>query len=327
MTKRLFNPAAVAEAGQQGGSNEGLDNKGLSVFVTGSSGLVGKRLCVALQDDGHQVKRVVRSTKQDGPRAVVWNPSADEIDPTIFNGADAVVHLAGESIADKRWSTAQKKVILDSRAKSTRNLAEALAALDNPPKTLVCASAIGFYGSRGDEQLTEESETGDGFLAEVCRAWEDACQPARDAGIRVVNIRIGMVVARDGGALAKMLTPFKMGAGGILGSGKQYMSWIEVDDLVRLIEYTITEESLDGPVNAVAPKPITNFEFTKALGRVLGRPTIFPMPAFAARLAFGEMADELLLSSARVFPKRATDAGFVFARPEIESALRYVLKK
>lgn len=317
----------MAEAGQQGGSNEGLDNKGLSVFVTGSSGLVGKRLCVALQDDGHQVKRVVRSTKQDGPRAVVWNPSADEIDPTIFNGADAVVHLAGESIADKRWSTAQKKVILDSRAKSTRNLAEALAALDNPPKTLVCASAIGFYGSRGDEQLTEESETGDGFLAEVCRAWEDACQPARDAGIRVVNIRIGMVVARDGGALAKMLTPFKMGAGGILGSGKQYMSWIEVDDLVRLIEYTITEESLDGPVNAVAPKPITNFEFTKALGRVLGRPTIFPMPAFAARLAFGEMADELLLSSARVFPKRATDAGFVFARPEIESALRYVLKK
>lgn len=326
MSERHLSPTAT-EAGQNLVSNGSTVPGVLRVHVTGSSGLVGRRLCLSLQDNGHEVRRLVRRKDETGPRALLWNPAGDQVDQAVLEGADVVVHLAGENIADKRWSDKQKRVIRESRTTSTANLARTIAAMENPPATFVCASAIGFYGSRGDEQLDESSEPGEGFLADVCKGWENACEPARQAGVRVVNVRTGMVLSGDGGALAKMLTPFRMGVGGVLGSGKQYMSWIEVDDLVRLIVFSMTATSLKGPVNAVAPKPVTNKEFTKTLGRVLGRPTIMPMPAFAARLAFGEMADELLLSSARVYPKQAEESGFRFLHADLESALRHTLDK
>jgi uncharacterized protein (TIGR01777 family) len=239
---------------------------------------------------------------------------------------DAVVHLAGENIASARWTERQKARIRDSRVKATGLLCNLLARYSPPPKALVCASAIGYYGDRGDEILKEESAPGSGFLSDVCREWEAATQPAVERGIRVVNLRIGMVLSALGGGLAKMLTPFKLGAGGVMGSGRQYMSWIAVDDLVDAIHFALTHESLRGPANAVAPSPVTNREFTRTLGRVLSRPTPFPMPAFAARLAFGEMADALLLASTRVQPARLLASGFTFRYPDLEGALRHLLR-
>jgi len=237
------------------------------------------------------------------------------------------VHLAGEPIAEGRWTQEKKRRILESRVKGTRLIAETLAKLNEKPRVLVSASAIGFYGDRGDEVLLEESASGEDFLSEVCREWEKATLAASQAGIRVVHLRIGIVLSAEGGALAKMLTPFKLGVGGRVGGGRQYMSWITLDDLVGVIRRALADESLRGPVNAVAPQAVTNEEFTKALGRVLGRPTFLPVPAFAARLAFGEMADALLLSSARVEPARLKEAGYEFSQTEVEGALRHVLKK
>jgi hypothetical protein len=236
-----------------------------------------------------------------------------------------VVHLAGENIASGRWNAARKARIRDSRVEGTALLARTLAELENPPSVLVCASAIGYYGDRGDEVLTEDSIPADDFLGTVCREWEAASAPAAEAGIRVVSLRFGVILARSGGALAKMLTPFKMGAGGKVGSGQQFMSWISLDDAVRTIDHAIATSDLSGPVNAVSPNPVTNAEFTRALGGELRRPTVLPMPAFAARLAFGEMADALLLASARVQPKRLVESGFEFRHPEIAPALRAVL--
>jgi uncharacterized protein len=302
----------------------------MKVIVTGSTGLVGRALVRSLLADGHEVTRLVRGGAQGfrapGTAAVHWDPERGEIDAKELEGHDAAVHLAGESIAEGRWDDEKKRRILESRVKGTRLLAEALAGLNVKPKVLVSASAVGFYGDRGDETVREESASGTDFLSEVCREWEKATLQASQAGLRVVHLRIGVVLDAEGGALAKMLTPFKLGVGGRVGSGRQYMSWITLEDLVGVIRRAIEDESLRGPVNAVAPRPVTNAEFTKALGRVLGRPTVFAVPAFAARLAFGEMADALLLAGARVEPARLNEAGHQFKHTEIEGALRSVLK-
>ena len=299
----------------------------MKVLLSGSSGLVGSALVPALASGGHEVVRLVRSQPRDASE-VRWDPEAEEIDAARLRGVDAAVHLAGESIAAGRWSTARKARILVSRDKGTRLLAEALAGLEQRPQVLVSASAVGYYGDRGEETLTEDSGSGSAFfLSNVCRQWEAATEPAADAGIRVVNLRFGIILSSTGGALPRLLTPFRLGVGGTLGSGKQFMSWIAIDDVVEAIVHILTTEALRGPVNAVAPQPVTNREFTKTLGRVLGRPTVFPMPAFAARLAFGEMADELLLASQRVEPAKLLASGYRFRFPDLESALRHLLEK
>lgn len=298
----------------------------MKILVSGSTGLVGSALVPFLVSGGHEVVRLVRGQPQLGATEVPWDPQAGTIEAAKLEGLDAVVHLAGENIAG-RWTAAKKARIRSSRVEGTRLLAETLARLKRPPKTLIGASAIGYYGHRGGEVLREDSPPGAGFLADVCREWEAAARPAAEKGLRVVPLRIGVVLSAAGGALARMLTPFKLGLGGRIGPGNQFMSWIAIDDLTGAIHHALTTESLRGPVNAVAPRPATNLEFTKTLGRVLGRPTIFPMPAFAARLAFGEMADELLLASARVEPAKLVSSGYRFRAPELEGALRHLLGK
>lgn len=296
------------------------------VAITGSTGLVGNALIPALKADGHTIRRVVRRASGKDEREILWDPKAGTIDAAGFDGVDAVVHLAGESVAT-RWTSKVKKEIRDSRVLGTTLLCQTLASLTVKPAVLVSASATGYYGDRGDEQLDESSPPGQGFLASVCQEWEAATAPARDANIRVVNLRIGVVLSPKGGALAKMLMPFKLGGGGVLGNGRQYFSWITLDDLVRAIQFTLAAAAMCGPVNAVAPHPVTNREFTKALGRVLGRPTVLPMPAFVIRLLLGEMANEMLLGSACVLPRALSGAQFEFAQPQLESALRHLLSR
>jgi uncharacterized protein len=295
------------------------------VAITGSSGLVGTALTDALEANGQLVKRLVRRPVRDQENEIRWDPEENSIDAAALDGVDAVVHLAGESLAAHRWTAAFKQRIRDSRLRGTQLLSETLARLTTKPTVFISASAVGFYGDRGDEPLDESAGPGSGFLADVCRDWEAATGAARDVGIRVVNLRLGVVLSPKGGALAQMLTPFKLGAGGVIGNGRQYLSWIAIDDLVAAIRFALRNDLLAGPVNAVAPSPVTNREFTTALGRVLGRPTVMSMPAFAARLAFGEMADEMLLSGARVEPRKLTAAGFTFQYPELEPALRSLL--
>jgi uncharacterized protein (TIGR01777 family) len=303
----------------------------MKVIVTGSTGLVGSALVRSLLSDGHEVTRLVRGDSQGfkapGTAAVHWDPQRGEIDAKELEGHDAAVHLAGENVGEGRWDEEKKRRILESRVKGTTLLAGALAGLSAKPKVLVSASATGFYGNRGAEILREESASGSDFLSEVCREWEKATLAASQAGIRVVHMRIGVVLAGEGGALKKMLTPFKLGVGGKIGSGSQYISWITLGDLIGVIRRAVEDESLRGPVNAVAPQQVTNEEFTKALGHALGRPTVFAVPAFAARLAFGETADALLLASTRVEPARLKEVGYQFKHPEIEEALRSVLGK
>src|SRR5256714_4559219 len=266
----------------------------MKIIVTGASGLIGSTLVPSLIKQGHQVTTLVRRESKQGAQGEVsevsWNPAAGELDAARLVGHDACVHLAGESIAEGRWTDEKKRRIVESRVKSTQLLAETLARLETRPRAFLCASATGYYGDRGAEVLTEASAAGTNFLAEVCREWEAATEPARAAGIRTVSLRFGVVLSKEGGALAKMLLPFKLGAGGRVGSGKQYMSWIALDDAVGAIEHALTDENLSGPVNVVAPQPVTNAEFTKTLGHVLGRPTLLPVPAFGLRLALGEMA-------------------------------------
>ena len=300
----------------------------MRILVTGSSGMIGSALVPFLTAGGHRVIRLIRSQSQtpSSGESWGWDPERGTMLSAGRDELDAVVHLAGENIAGARWTQRQKTLIRDSRVKGTRVLSDLMGRRSPPPKVLVCASAIGYYGDRGDEILREESASGSGFLPEVCREWEAACQPAAEKGIRVVNLRIGVVLSPLGGALAKMLTPFKLGAGGVIGSGRQYMSWIAVDDVVSTIHFALTHDSLRGPVNSVAPNAVTNRDFTQTLGRVLSRPTLFPMPAFVARLAFGEMADVLLLASTRVEPARLLETGFTFRYPDLESALRYLLE-
>lgn len=295
------------------------------IMITGSSGLIGSALVSFLTAGGHRVTRLVRSKPRTADEAQ-WNPDAGTIEASRLEGLDAVVHLAGENIGAERWTDERKARIRDSRLKGTRLLSDTLAKLPQPPRVLVSASAIGYYGDRGDQRLHEESPPGSGFLADLSRQWEAATKPAAQRGIRVVTLRTGIVLSPKGGALARMLTPFRMGIGGIIGSGKQYMSWIAIDDLIGAIVHAITTHLLHGPVNAVSPHPVTNSEFTKTLGRVLGRPTLLPLPGFAARLALGEMADELLLFSARVEPAKLLASGYRFQYPELEPALRHLLR-
>jgi uncharacterized protein (TIGR01777 family) len=296
------------------------------IAITGSGGLVGQALMPALEADGHLVRPVVRRPTRAGLNEIRWDPASGTIDAAEFGNVDAVVHLAGENISAQRWNPAFKERFRDSRVRGTKLLCDTLAGLASKPSVLVSASAIGYYGDRGDEVLDETSPPGKGFLADVCQEWEAATHSARNADIRVVNLRIGVVLAREGGALAKMLTPFRLGLGGILGSGRQFVSWIELGDLVRAFQFALSAAALVGPVNGTAPEPVTNREFTKTLGNVLGRPTIFPMPAFAARLAFGEIADEAFLASACVQPRALLNDRFEFSHPKLEPALRHALK-
>lgn len=297
----------------------------MKILITGSTGLIGSALASSLTSGGHTVRRLLRSSRQAAGSDAVWDPSAGTLDPQALEGMDAVVHLAGENIAGGRWNSRRKAKIRDSRVNGTRLLSETLSRLSSPPAVCVCASAIGYYGNRGDTILNEGSPAGSGFLPDVCREWEAATVAALQKGIRVINLRTGIVLSPAGGALAKMLPPFKMGVGGKVGDGKQFMSWIALDDVVGAIEHALTNKRFTGPVNAVSPNPVTNLQFTRTLGSVLRRPTIFPMPALAARMAFGEMADALLLSSTRVQPARLIGSGFQFRYPSLESALRHLL--
>lgn len=292
----------------------------MKVLIAGASGLIGSALIPSLTADGAEVARLVRSTPKPGE--IEWHPNQDAMDPTRLEGFDAVINLAGENVAGGRWTEDQKRKIHDSRVNGTHLLSEAMAKLARRPQVFLCASATGFYGDRDDEVLDEHSDSGGGFLAGVCREWEMATEPAANAGVRVVNLRFGVILAREGGMLAKLLTPFKMGMGGKVGSGKQFISWVAIDDVVSAIKLALKDETFRGPLNVVSPSPVTNEVFTKTLGHVLSRPTALAMPAFAARLAFGEMADEMLLTSQYVVPKRLSDAGFEFKYPELEGALR-----
>jgi uncharacterized protein (TIGR01777 family) len=299
--------------------------KQMRILITGSSGLVGSALLAACGDRAWEAVRLVRKPAKPADASVVWAPGRGRVDTAGLEGLDGVVHLAGESVASGRWTEKKKQRILESRERGTRLLCETLARLARPPKVLVSASAIGYYGDRGEEELDENSLPGTGFLAGVCRAWEGATEPASAAGIRVVRLRIGLVLSAKGGALARILPTFKAGVGGVLGSGRAFVSWVTLADLIGMIQHALETPTLSGPVNAVSPNPVTNRAFTKTLGEVLNRPTVLPVPAFAIRLAFGEMGEELLLASARVAPRRLLGSGFAYAHPELEPALRALL--
>ncbi len=291
------------------------------VAVTGASGLVGSALCDLLTTGGHEVVRLVRS----GDGGVRWSPDEGLHDPEALGRVDAVVHLAGENIAARRWSEQQKRRIRSSRVDGTRNLVRSLARLDGAPATFVAASAVGYYGNRGDTPLTEDDSAGDGFLATVCDEWEQAALEASALGSRVALARFGIVLSPRGGALAKMLPAFRAGAGGRIGSGGQIMSWVSVDDAIGAIHHLLMEQGAEGPFNVTAPRPASNADFTRSLGSVLRRLTIFPMPAPLARVAFGEMADEMLLSSTRAHPMRLESVGYDFRHPKLDDALRHLL--
>lgn len=296
----------------------------MDVLITGATGVIGRAVSGELERGGDRVFRLTRS-----PRAandIGWDPAAGRIDGDL-SGFGAVVHLAGESIAEGRWTPEKKRRILESRRQGTRLLAETLAALPEPPKTLVSASAVGYYGDRGDEVLTEESEPGSDFLATVCREWEAAADPAREAGIRVVHPRIGIVLSKEGGALGRTLPIFRLGLGGRLGSGRQWWSWISLEDVVGVIVHALENGSVEGPVNTGSPSPVTNADYTRVLGRVLHRPTLFAVPAPAARIALGELADALLLASQRMRPAKLEATGYRFRHPHLEAALRQILKR
>jgi uncharacterized protein len=289
------------------------------ILVSGVSGPIGAGLLASFDPHSMQIVRLVRGRVQNVAQ-VLWDPLAP-LSPSAVSGFDAVIHLAGESVVG-RWTEEKKKAIRESRIQGTRNLAAALAQGEAKPRVLVCASAVGFYGNRDDELLREVSAAGQGFLPGVCREWEDACRVAAEAGIRTVNIRIGLVLSPKGGALGNILTPFKLGLGGRIGSGQQWWSWIHVDDIVGGIQHAMCTESVSGPVNLVAPNPVRNAEFTKVLASVLGRPAFFPVPEFALRLAFGKMAaEELLLASQRVEPGKLAASGYTFRFSELRAAL------
>ncbi len=298
----------------------------MKILVSGASGLVGKHLIPTLLAKGHEIHRLVRKTPISSDE-IQWNAETgfSETEQAKLENSVAVVHLAGDNVASENWSDEKKRKIKESRTIGTRVLVDALKKLQNPPKHFISASAIGFYGNRGNEILNEESAKGEGFLPEVCAAWEDEIVKA-EAFARVAFLRIGVVLAKDGGALEKMLTPFKFGVGGTIGSGKQYMSWIALDDLIRMIHFVLENENLRGAFNAVAPNAVSNAEFTKTLGTVLSRPTFLPVPEFAVKTLFGEMGETLLLEGARVVPQKLQNAGFEFDFPNLEDAMKHALK-
>ncbi|NGX57765.1 MAG: Epimerase family protein [Chlamydiae bacterium] len=294
----------------------------MKILIAGSSGLIGSALTAFLQTSEHEVVRLLRSAGE----GILWDPKNKSVDISELEGFDAVINLAGENIADSRWNEAKKKRMRDSRVETTRFLCETFKKLENPPKVLVNASALGYYGNVPEGDVTESHPAGKGFLADVCQEWEEATECLMGEDMRIVLLRTGVVLSPKGGALKKMLTPFKLGIGGVIGNGDQMMSWIDIEDLVRAIYFCIKNDSIRGPVNVTAPQPVSNREFTKTLGKVLFRPTIFPMPAFAARLAFGEMADEMILTGAKILPERLTSTGFEFKYPTLESSLNHLLK-
>lgn len=293
--------------------------------ISGATGLIGRTLASSLTADGHEVRRLVRPGGHVSSGDVRWDPSAGTIDAAALEGLDAVVHLAGEPIGDKRWTATTRRRIRSSRVEGTGLLAGALAALEHPPAAFVSASAVGFYGDRGDEVLTEADPPGDDFLAEVCAAWEAAADPARAAGIRTVHPRTGVVIAADGPLIDKIELPFKLGVGGRVGDGRQYVPWIALEDQIRALRFLIDTPELAGPVNLVAPSPVTNRELTRVLGRVLRRPTVLPIPVLAVRALYGQMGVTLATTSQRVRPTRLLDAGFRFRYEQLEAALRAAL--
>ncbi|HZD00829.1 MAG TPA: TIGR01777 family oxidoreductase [Actinomycetes bacterium] len=295
----------------------------MRIAVTGSTGLIGTVLVSRLAADGHQVIRFTRSPSPAQGDAH-WDPAGGTVDAGALARADAVVHLAGRSIGALRWTAKVRREILDSRVDGTRLLAETMAGLEAGPRVLVCASGVNWYGDRGDEVLTERSPGGQGFLAEVCQQWEAAAEPARAAGARTVHVRTGVVQAREGGALPIQARLFRLGLGGRLGSGRQWWSWIALDDLVGIYIHALTSQ-VQGPLNGTTPNPVTNAEFTAVLARVLGRPALLPVPALGPRLLLGQMADELLFNSTRAYPAATQASGYAFRHPDLEPALRHVL--
>ncbi len=299
----------------------------MKILVSGSTGLIGRALVAHLSSHDHEAIPLIRSGQATAGKHVRWDPAAGDINTDDLKGVDAVVHLAGENVASGRWTTSKKARIRDSRINGTRLLSETLARLKPPPEVLLSASACGFYGDRGDDEVDENDGLGNGFLADFCREWEDITEPAAEVGIRVVHLRIGVVLSANGGALTKMLPSFRFGLGGRLGSGYQYMSWISLEDTVAAIYHCLNTGSLRGAVNLVAPKAVTNREFTQVLGKVLRRPTLMTVPAGVLRLLFGEMAREMLLISTRVKPTRLVESGFRFRWPHLETTLRHELKR
>ncbi|MDP4229495.1 MAG: TIGR01777 family oxidoreductase [Bacteroidota bacterium] len=293
----------------------------MKILISGATGFIGSKLVSRLRSSGHTVTLLVRSTSDVG---LLWDPYRHEVDLRRMEGYDVFVNLSGESI-NGRWTNDKKKKIADSRIYPTRFLSECIGKLKNPPKSFVCASAIGYYGNRGDEELTENSGPGSGFLADVCKAWESETRMIESKGIRVVNVRTGLVLSPEGGALQKLLLPFKLGVGGVVGSGRQWWSWIDLNDLLRIYQYAIENDNVKGPVNAVAPNTVTNRTFVKTLARVLRRPALFPLPSFIVKIIFGEMGEELLLFGQRVLPARLNESGFEFEHKELEPALRSML--
>ena len=299
----------------------------MKVLITGASGLIGTELQKSFEEQGYEMLLASRSEPKDDGH-IRWNMDtgfADE-DLARLEGLDAVVHLAGENVSGLRWTDEKKKAIRDSRVFGTRTMIEAFARLEKKPKVFISGSAIGFYGDRDDDEMTETSAAGDTFLAKVCKEWEAESRRAEDMGIRTVLLRTGIALSKDGGALATMLTPFKLGVGGVVGSGKQWMSWVSLDDVIAVINFALENESLRGAVNVTSPNPVTNEEFTKTLGSVLYRPTFLPLPEFAVNFVFGEMGDALLLDSTRVIPKRLVDAGFEFKFTELKAAIEHAVK-
>jgi uncharacterized protein (TIGR01777 family) len=297
----------------------------MTIVVTGSSGLLGSALVRALRGEGQEVRTLVRRDPA-GPQERFWDPRKGVLDPAALQGAEAVVHLAGAGIGDRRWSEAYKRELVESRVNGTRTLAQALAAMKEPPKVLLSSSAVGFYGDTGDQAVDESAPAGTGFLADLAQKWEAAATPAEDAGLRVVRLRTGVVLSGEGGALAKILPIFKMGAGAVLGTGRQYMSWVSLPDWVGAVRFLLADERLTGPVNVTAPEPVTNAEYTRALATALHRPTMpVATPRLALRLALGEFAEEAVLAGQRVLPRRLLDAGHRFAHPTVGEALAAVL--
>jgi uncharacterized protein (TIGR01777 family) len=297
----------------------------MRIIVSGASGLVGSALLSALGAAGHDVVQLIRPPRRPGSRDAVWDPATGQLDPAIVSGADAVINLSGSSISRNRWNTKVKEVLRSSRLDSTRTMVEAIGAAEQPPSLLVNASAVGYYGNRGDEVLDESSLPGSGFLSDLCRDWENAAASAGTGQTRVVALRLGIVVA-DGGALERMLLPFKLGLGGPIGSGRQFWAWIAIADVVGAIRFILDHGEVDGPVNLVSPEETRCADFSRTLGRVLRRPAVLPAPSFAVRAALGEMADELLLASARVRPSVLEKAGYDFRYPALEDAIRTAVK-